>query len=520
MTDEGRAKLPRDEPPRDEPGPRPSLDASPYQSYLYAYPHKTAYRRIDPPLPLGPLWAGERRDALFLYVHIPFCEQRCGFCNLFTQPVPEADRTEAYLATLERQAAVVRRALDEGGPFTIARAAIGGGTPTLLDARQLERVLGAMRQVGLVRAPMSVETSPETALPDRLAVVVGAGADRISIGVQSFLDDECRAVNRPQRAADVHRALRAIRDAGPAVLNIDLMYGLPGQTDATWRASLEAALAYRPEELYLYPLYVRPLTTLGRKQARAAAVPAARPEELELDRRRLALYEQGRDALLAAGYRQISMRMFRLAAAGGASGAVTAGGANGAATAAATGGPASAANGGPAVATGGPVYCCQDDGMIGLGCGARSYTRRVHYSSEWAVGARGVREIIDRWIARPDEAFAVADYGFVLDDDEQRRRWLILSLLSDEGLDLAAYRHRFARDAAADFPELAELEARGLAIREGGEGSTSGAAGAKAAAGAVGMLRLTPAGFARADAIGPWLGSALVRRRMADYELT
>jgi oxygen-independent coproporphyrinogen-3 oxidase len=139
--------------------------------------------------------------------------------------------------------------------------------------------------------------------------------------------------------------------------------------------------------------------------------------------------------------------------------------------------------------------------MIGIGCGARSYTRGVHYSSEWAVGARGVREIIDRWIARPDAAFAVADYGFVLDAAEQRRRWLILSLLSDEGLDPDAYRRRFARDVAADFPELAELLARGLAVASGG------------------ALRLTPEGLARADAIGPWLASPEVRRRMTEYEL-
>lgn len=447
------------------------LDGGRYQSYLYAYPHKTAYRRIEPALPLGPLWAGERRSALFLYVHVPFCEQRCGFCNLFTQPVPEADRVAAYLATLERQIAVVRRALDEGGAFTIARAAIGGGTPTLLDATQLERLFSAMRRIGYAAAPLSVETSPETALPDRLAVLVAGGADRISIGVQSFAEAECRAVNRPQRTADVHRALRAIRDAGPAVLNLDLMYGLPGQTAATWAASLAAALEYRPEELYLYPLYVRPLTTLGRKEARTATAAAAPPATD--DDRREALYEQGRATLLAAGYRQISMRMFRRAAA-------------------------------DAAAAPGPVYCCQDDGMIGLGCGARSYTHGVHYSSEWAVGARSVREIIDRWIAKPDSAFAVADYGFVLSDDEQRRRYLILSLLGDDGLDLAAYRRRFSRDALSDFPELAELVERALVSH-----SASAA-----------TLRLTAAGFAHADAIGPHLSSPAVRQRMAAFELT
>jgi coproporphyrinogen III oxidase-like Fe-S oxidoreductase len=448
------------------------MDASPYQGYLYAYPHKTAYRPLRPRPALRDVWATERRDALFLYLHVPFCEMRCGFCNLFTRANPPDEQVRAYLRQLRNEAYAVRDAL---GTARFDLAAIGGGTPTYLTADELLDLLALIAELGAGGAPLAVETSPATATPERLAVLAAHGTRRISIGVQSFLDEECRAVNRPQRAADVHRALRAIRDAGPAILNVDLMYGLPGQTAATWRTSLEAALAYRPEELYLYPLYVRPLTTLGRKAARGAAADAA---DAEHDRRS-ALYDQGRDLLRAAGYRQISMRMFRRE-------------------------PAAAADDAdvpPRGTAAGPVYCCQDDGMIGLGCGARSYTRGMHYSSEWAVGARSVREIIDRWIARPDAAFAVADHGFVLDEDEQRRRWLILSLLGDAGLDAAAYRGRYARDAAADFPELAELVGRGLA------------------AATEGTLRLTPAGLARADAIGPWLASAEVRRRMAEYEL-
>jgi len=432
-----------------------ALAATRYQSYVYAYPHKTAYRPIEPGEPLGPLWAGERRDALFAYFHIPFCEHRCGFCNLFTRPVPPEELVAAYLAALGRQTTVVRRALDEGGAFQLARAAIGGGTPTLLSAAQLEQLFGLVRALGVPAGiPMSVETSPETALPDRLAVVVGGGADRISMGIQSFLETECRAVNRPQQPGEVHRALRAIRDAGVATLNVDLMYGLPGQTAETWRTTLASALEYKPEEVYLYPLYVRPLTTLGKKGAAA------------VDSHRVELYDQGRAMLLEAGYRQVSLRMFRRGA-----------------------------------SASGPVYCCQDDGMVGLGCGARSYTRGLHYSTEWAVGARGVRDIIDRWVQRDEAAFAVADYGIRLDASEQRRRWLILSLLSDEGLDVAAYRAKFGAPVDADFPELAELAPRGLAKQRGD------------------ILALTHAGLARADAIGPWLYSADVRTRMAEYEL-
>jgi oxygen-independent coproporphyrinogen-3 oxidase len=442
-----------------------ALDGGRYQAYSYAYPHKTSYRRLEPPVALDQLWAGERRDALSLYIHVPFCEYRCGFCNLFTRPTPDDDDVAAYLGTLARQVAVVRRALDAGGAFAFARAAIGGGTPTYLDPHQLERVVGLLRAMGAPASlPMSVETSPETAVPDRLAVLVAGGTTRISIGVQSFDDAEARSVNRPQRAVEVHRALAAIRDSGVPTLNIDLMYGLPDQTATSWQATLDAALGYRPEELYLYPLYVRPLTTLGRREAKQAGAVVAD----EFDEIRAARYDQARAHLLAAGYEQVSLRMFRKVG---------------------------------ATASPGPVYCCQDDGMIGLGCGARSYTRALHYSSEWAVGARGVRDIIARWIARSDAELAVADYGVWLDADEQRRRWLILSLLSDAGVDRAGFRARFGVDAVAAFPQLGELAARGLATLDDA------------------TLALTEDGHARADAIGPWLYSPAMRQRMDGFEL-
>src|SRR5262249_26237545 len=104
-------------------------DGSPYQGYAYSYPHKTAYRRLSAPVALGPLWAKEDRTALFLYFHVPFCEMRCGFCNLFTQANPREGVAGSYLEALERQVRQVRGWL---GPTSFARLAIGGGTPTAL----------------------------------------------------------------------------------------------------------------------------------------------------------------------------------------------------------------------------------------------------------------------------------------------------------------------------------------------------------------------------------------------------
>ena len=86
------------------------LEGSPYQQYLYGYPHKTAYRPFAAPKPLGPLWAGEDAQALFLYVHVPFCEMRCGFCNLFTAAGPTPNVVGAYLDTLTKEVAAVRAA--------------------------------------------------------------------------------------------------------------------------------------------------------------------------------------------------------------------------------------------------------------------------------------------------------------------------------------------------------------------------------------------------------------------------
>ncbi|WP_240134472.1 STM4012 family radical SAM protein [Streptomyces sp. MUM 178J] len=436
----------------------------PYQSYVYAYPHKTAYRPLPEPGPaLSDLWRGERKDALSLYLHIPFCEVRCGFCNLFTRIGAPDGLTGRYLDALDRQATAVRDALgDGGGPVRFASAAFGGGTPTFLSADELTRLCDiAEKRMGVeLRAvPLSVEASPATATADRLAVLAERGATRLSLGVQSFVDAEARTAVRPQRRADVEAALGRIRDARIPVLNIDLIYGIDGQTPDSWRTSLDAALAWRPEELYLYPLYVRPLTGLARRTAHTDGA---------WDRQRLGLYRQGRDHLLAHGYEQVSMRMFRRT---------------------------------DAPSQGPDDHSCQTDGMIGLGCGARSYTSTLHYSFDYAVDMGEIRAIIDDYTATED--FTRAVHGRHMEGDEARRRHLLQSLLQAQGMPVADYRARFDAGPHDDFPdELAAFAAEGWLDGDGaGE-----------------LLRLTPEGLAHSDALGPMLFSPAVRAAMAAYE--
>ncbi|GAA4573968.1 STM4012 family radical SAM protein [Planotetraspora kaengkrachanensis] len=426
---------------------------SPYNGYIYAYPHKTAYRPLEPRPALRDVWSGERTDALFLYLHIPFCEMRCGFCNLFTRTGAPEELVGAYLDALERQAVALREALPDP---RFATAAVGGGTPTYLSPAELNRLFDLAEDVlgaDLRAIPLSVETSPATATADRLAVLAGRRATRVSIGVQSFVDAEARAAVRPQRRSEVEAALGRIRDAAFEVLNIDLIYGIDGQTPRSWVYSLDSALAWRPEELYLYPLYVRPLTGLGRR-------------DREWDDQRLDLYRVGRDHLLEAGYEQVSMRMFRLPGSGGAT-----------------------------------EYCCQTDGMVGLGCGARSYTETLHYSYEYAVAARHVRAIIDEFVRLPAGEFAVANVGFRLDDEDRRRRHLIQSLLQACGMARAGYRERFGADVMDDFAaELSRYAALGWLESDRD------------------LVRLTAEGLAYSDAIGPALFSSRVEALMQAYE--
>lgn len=436
------------------------LHLDPFQGYAYSYPHKMAYRPFLPPIGLEPYWAEEDRSALFLYIHIPFCEVRCGFCNLFTSTAQSSSVVSGYLASLFRQMSVMRDIL---GGHRFAKIAFGGGTPSFLSEAELETVFEAMTtRLGGVShgTPFSFEVSPSTISEQKLQLLKSRGVTRLSIGVQSFLEAETRALGRPQKTAVLMTALEQIRHTGFPVMNIDLIYGVQGQTPVTWAESLRQALVFEPEEIYLYPLYVRPMTGLHRI--------GRDPSDL-----RFTLYRQGRDFLKSHGYRQISMRLFRRD----------------------TGDLSPKSHEGP-------IYCCQEDGMVGLGVGARSYTGSLHYSSEYAVGQNGVRAILDDYCHRDDASFREADYGCLLDDQEQRRRHLIKSLLREDGLDLAGYELRFQSSAEADFRELAELLPLGLAERDSQR------------------LMLTQEGIDYSDTIGPWLFSEQSRLQMEEFAIT
>jgi oxygen-independent coproporphyrinogen-3 oxidase len=420
-------------------------------AYAYSYPHKSSYGPLSPPVSIADAWRVEDVSGLSLYAHVPFCEMRCGFCNLFTQSRGSDDVVSAYLSTLFLQMEVVRACVPEA---SFAQFAIGGGTPTYLTAHQLAELLRRVETTfgqSIRGLPTSVETSPATATLDRLDVLAGFGVQRVSLGVQSFRTDEAAAIGRPQRPTEIYRALDRIRGAGFDALNIDLVYGEPGQTVGSWLFSLREALRYRPEELYLYPLYVRPETGLAKR--------GKHPVDHRAD-----LYHAARELLREHGYVQSSLRGFRL----------------------------------PVTATP-STYTCQRDGMIGLGCGARSYTRRLHYATRFATTQAGIRVILRDWIAQSDTELAVATHGIWLTPDEQRRRYAIMSLLQAEGLSLAEFRTLFGMDGLETITGLGALIDRGWAIVEHDR------------------CILTPDGLEHSDVVGPLLYSGPVRERLREF---
>lgn len=431
--------------------------AFPYRSYLYSYPHKTAYRELDPPLPLGPLWERENTDTYFLYMHIPFCAARCGFCNLFTLPDRRDDTHERYVDALERQA-------KQWAPLTshrpYSRFAIGGGTPTLLNEVQLNRLFDIAENVmGLdpAQASISVETSPDTVTEAKLAIMKERSVDRVSMGIQSFIEAEASAIYRPQKPQEVERALEKLARVDFPLLNLDLIYGLPGQTVESWIYSLERVLAYEPGEIFIYPLYTRENTIVKPDDIRRQG-PDIRME----------LYKAARETLKSKGYVQYSMRRF-----------------------------AKEQSFSKVLLP----YSCQEEGMVGLGCGARSYTSEVHYASKYGVSYKATQSIIADYVAT--ERYDVADYGIVLSLEEQRRRFILKALLHREGLALSDYRQRFGTDVMSDYVWLAELLTEGMASLEMGEGKQ--------------VLRLTEEGLGYSDAIGDWLISAEIREQMEGF---
>ena len=243
--------------------------------------------RIDPASDFG------------VYLHVPFCRVRCGYCdfNTYTASELRGARQDQYADTLLREVELAATVLERaGGNRPASTVFFGGGTPTLLPPGDLARMLAGVREAFGVApgAEVTVEANPDTVSPAVAAELAASGVTRLSIGMQSAVPHVLAALDRTHDPDNVRTAVAAARGAGLDV-SVDLIYGAPGESLDDWRASVEAAVALEPDHVSAYALIIEDGTKLAR-QIRRGEVPAP-DDDLQAD-----MYELADDLLERAGF--------------------------------------------------------------------------------------------------------------------------------------------------------------------------------------------------------------------------
>lgn len=256
----------------------------------------------DGALPATALAGAERRPLGF-YLHVPYCATRCGYCDFNTYTASELRGSGGVLASRDNYAEQVveevrlaRKVLGDD-PRPVETVFVGGGTPTLLAAADLGRMLGAIREeFGLAEGvEVTTEANPESVDPRYLAELREAGFNRISFGMQSARQHVLKALDRTHTPGRPEACVAEARAAGFDHVNLDLIYGTPGESDADWRASLEVALGAGPDHVSAYALIVEEGTQLARR-IRRGEVPMT-DDDVHADR-----YLIAEEILSAAGF--------------------------------------------------------------------------------------------------------------------------------------------------------------------------------------------------------------------------
>ena len=245
---------------------------------------------------------------LGIYVQVPFCQTKCTYCNFHTGVVSTA-RFAPYVDAVCSEIGRHREFYAEAGvtlPAGLADAVVdtiyvGGGTPSLLDAAHLARIVGAVREnFACELKEVTLEADPETVTEEKAAAWVAAGINRISFGVQSFCDAELIAAGRMHRRTDVYRAAGTLRASGIANISFDLIAGLPKQTRESWRESLDLLVGLSPEHVSVYLLEVDEGSRLGGEILRGGKRYSA--GEVPSDDLMAEFYETACAELMRAGY--------------------------------------------------------------------------------------------------------------------------------------------------------------------------------------------------------------------------
>ncbi len=278
----------------DRPGPR-------YTSYPTAVEFHAGFTAADYAARLGRVPAGE---PVSLYLHLPFCAQRCAFCACNVVSTRRRDVAARYLDYLKRELELLAATLPPRLP--VVQFHLGGGTPTYFEPGQLEDLCrhAWARFPPVAAAELAVEVDPRVTTHEHIDCLRSLGFNRLSMGVQDFAPAVQAAIGRYQQEAATRTLFAYCRAAGIPSINIDLVYGLPRQDPGSFGRTLDAVLALRPERVAVYSFAYVPWAKAHQKRLDAAWLPRGTAK--------LALFAQAISAFCGAGYEQIGMDHFAL----------------------------------------------------------------------------------------------------------------------------------------------------------------------------------------------------------------
>ncbi|MCP3372750.1 coproporphyrinogen-III oxidase family protein [Bradyrhizobium cajani] len=395
---------------------RTKIENKELPTYVYGYPSKRAYRAFRQPLRIADVIEQVNRSKqLNIYVHIPFCRYRCTYCTLLTTRNRHGTQ-ESYVGRLVEH---IARYGEYFGDQEVVSIYFGGGTPTLLTKHQFGEIFAALDTAFPKRSrrcEITVEGAPDSFdnnLMDRLQAL---GVNRMSMGIQSMEPGELAHCGRPYSIEIAKAAIEALIKRFSHV-NLDLIYGLRGQTLNSWMLSLGRVLDYEPQTISLYPVVIRPMTNVITSKM-------CDPELFFSEAEKYEVYDQNVALMASKGYRQESFTRFTRM-------------------------------------TGDHAYRqemsdFEGTPLLGLGAGARSYLGQYHYSTDYAVDGRAASRIISAFSDRPFDSGAIASHGIKLTSEDVARRYALLGLTLS-ALSRKKYAAIFGRALADDFGE--ELKA-------------------------------------------------------------
>ena len=357
---------------------------------------------------------------LAIYIHIPFCQRKCPYCDFNTYAGRES-QYDALVQALARDLRETGRGLDRPLVRTVF---LGGGTPTVLEPRHLETIFRALEEGFRVLpdAEITSEANPGTVDRARFGVLRALGVNRLSMGVQSFQDEELRFLGRIHDAQEALTAFQEARRSGFDNINLDFIFGLPQQSPTAWEATLSQAIALQPEHLSLYSLTVEPGTPLARWVAQG--------QVSEPDPDRAAdLYEMARERLAEAGFEHYEISNWAR-------------------------GPLDVSLL-PRFASRHNVVYWRNDPYLGFGPGAHGWFRGVR---------RAVITDVGEYIQRVEAGAPYWSMEEPISLDLEMGETMMLGLrLVRAGVERARFRERFGVDVADVWPqELSTLLAQGL----------------------------------------------------------